>query len=101
MLQSLQPLCRAIEKLRPNVETLTPVHSEFLRVCLKAKAYHIATPVLDHPIFDISLSNNNCTQMTPQSFLSYFYYGSLIRIGVKDFSAAMQLLLVVLTCPAS
>jgi len=72
-----------------------------LRVCLKAKAYHLATRVLDQPIFDISLSNGNCTQMTPQSFLLYFYYGALIRIGMKDFVSAIQLLLVVLTCPAS
>jgi len=101
LMRSIPPLQCAVEKLRPNPETLTSVHAELLRVCLKAKAYHLAIPLLDQPVFDISLSNNNCTQMTPQSFLSYFYYGSLIRIGVKDFSAAMQLLLVVLTCPAS
>jgi len=101
MLRTLLPLRCAVEKLRPNPETLTPVHAEFLRVCLKAKAYHLAAPVIDQPIFDISLSNNNCTQMTPASFLTYFYYGALVRIGMKEFAAAMQLLLVVLTCPAS
>jgi len=101
MLRSLQPLCSAVEKLRPNTETLTPVHAEFLRVCLKAKAYHLAERILDQPIFDISLSSNNPTQMTPQSFLCYFYYGALIRIGMKKYSQALQLLLVVLTCPAS
>jgi len=57
--------------------------------------------VLDQPIFDISLSNNNCTQMTPQIFLCYFYYGALIRMGMKEYNQAMQLLLVVLTCPAT
>jgi COP9 signalosome complex subunit 3 len=102
MLRCILPLRCALEKLRPNPETLTPVHAEYLRVCLKAKAYHLAAPVLDQPIFDISLkSNSNYTQMTPQSFLSYFYYGALIRIGMKDFASAMQLLLVVLTCPSS
>jgi len=101
MLRSIVPLRCALEKLRPNPETLTPAHTEYLRVCLKAKAYHLATRVLDQPIFDISLSNGNCTQMTPQSFLLYFYYGALIRIGMKDFVSALQLLLVVLTCPAS
>jgi len=101
MLRSLVPLRCAVEKLRPNPETLTPAHAEFLRVCLKAKAYHLAGSILDQPIFDISLSSSNCTQMTPQSFLSYFYYGALVRIGMKEFSSAMQLLLVVLTCPAT
>lgn len=101
MLRSLQPLRCALEKLRPNAETLTPVHAEFMRVCLKAKAYHMAGPVLDQPIFDVSLSNGSSPQMTPLSFLCYFYYGALIRVGMKEYTQALKLLLVVLTCPAS
>lgn len=101
MMRSLRPLRCALEKLRPNAETLTPVHAELLRVCLKAKAYHFGARVLEQPIFDIALSSNSCTQMTPQCFLCFFYYGALIRIGLKEYSQALQLLLVVLTCPAS
>jgi len=101
MLRSLRPLCCALEKLRPNLETLTPAHTEFLRVCLKAKAYHLAERVLDQPIYDISLSTSNCPHMTPQSFLAYFHYGALVRIGMKQFDKSLQLLLVVLTCPTS
>jgi len=101
MLQAVLPLRCAVEKLRPNAETLTPVHADFLRVCLKAKAYTFASGVLGQPIYDISLTSGNCTQMTSQSFLSYFYYGALVRIGLKEYQSAMQLLLVVLTCPAS
>lgn len=101
MLRCLGPLRCAMEKLQPNPETLTPVHTEFLRVCLKAKAYHLGARVLDQPIFDIALSGNSCSQMTPQCFLCYFYYGALIRIGMKQYSQALQLLLVVLTCPAT
>lgn len=100
MLQSLRPLRAATEKLRPNKETLTPAHAEFLRVCLKAKAYHMALPLLDQPIFDICLSATNCSQLTSQSFLCYYYYGALIRIGMKQYVQALQMLLVVLTCPA-
>lgn len=101
MLQSLQPLLGALEKMVPNAETLVPVHTEFLRVCLKAKAYHFASRVLDRPIYDIALSSSNCTQMTSQSFLCYFYYGAMIRIGLKEYRNALQMLLVVLTCPGS
>jgi len=100
-LQSLRPLRCALEKLRPDPETLTPVHTELIRVCLKAKAYTFAASVLDQPIYDISLSSPSCTQMTPQSFLCYFYYGAMVRIGLKQYTQALQLLLVVLTCPAS
>lgn len=103
MLRCLVPLRCALEKLRPNEETLTPVHAEFLRVCLKCKAYHMGAQLLEQPIFDISAENQQYTypQMTPQNFLCYYYYGALIRIGRKEYSQAMQLLLVALTCPAS
>ncbi|CAK0832886.1 unnamed protein product [Prorocentrum cordatum] len=101
MVQAVLPLRCAVEKLRPSAETLTPVHADFLRVCLKAKAYPFASPVLDQPIYDISMSNGSSSQMTPQSFLCYFYYGALLRIGMKEYQLALQMLLVVLTCPAS
>jgi COP9 signalosome complex subunit 3 len=68
---------------------------------LKAKAYHLAAKLLDQPIFDISVNNGSCTEMTPASFLCYFYYGALVRIGLKEYLQALQLLLVALTFPAS
>lgn len=109
MLQSLPPLRSAVQKLQPNIETLTPVHSEYLRVCLKAKAYHFACRLLDEPIFDISQcrvsgggsSSSSNGFLTQQGFLSYFYYGALVRIGTREYRKAIQLLLVVLTCPAT
>jgi COP9 signalosome complex subunit 3 len=103
MLRSIMPLHCAIEKLRHDAETLTPVHAEYLRVCLKVKAYHLGGQILDQPIFDISPSggNSTCTQMTAACFLSYFYYGALIRIGMKEYGAALQLLMVALTCPST
>jgi len=107
MLKSLRPLRAALEKLQDTPETLTPVHAEFLRVCLKVKAYHIAVQLLEQPIFDISTSTKNGSsssspaQVTPQSFLSFFYYGALVRIGTREYGNAIQLLLVALTCPAS
>merc|ERR1719167_339234 len=101
MLQSLQPLRCALEKLQPTPETLTPAHMEFLRVCLKAKAYHMGVRILDQPIYDIAVNGNSCGQLNPECFLCYFYYGALIRIGMKQYPEALQSLLVVLTCPAS
>lgn len=108
MLKSLLPLRSAMQKLQENPETLTPVHSEFLRMCLKTKVYHLGVQLLDQPIFDISSnsgpSGNSSSvvgQLTPQSFLCYFLYGAMIRIGMREYTKALQLLLVVLTCPAS
>ncbi|CAK9062602.1 unnamed protein product [Durusdinium trenchii] len=106
MLMSLKPLRAGLEKLQDTPETLTPVHAEFLRVCLKVKVYHIAAQLLDQAIYDISIStggnsSNSPAQVTPQSFLSFFYYGALVRIGTREYAKAIQLLLVALTCPAS
>jgi len=108
MLRSLKPLRSALEKLQDTPETLTPVHMEFLRVCLKVKVYHIAAQLLDHSaIYDIAVStgsgnsSNSPAQVTPQSFLSFFYYAALVRIGTREYGKAIQLLLVALTCPAS
>lgn len=101
MLRSLIPLRCALETLRPNTETWTPVHTEFLRVCLKCKAYHLGAAILDSTVYDMPVTSGNCAHVTPQSFLCYFYYGALLRIGMKEFSQAVQLLLVVLTWPAS
>eukprot|EP00933_Yihiella_yeosuensis_P027661 TRINITY_DN21563_c0_g1_i1.p1 TRINITY_DN21563_c0_g1~~TRINITY_DN21563_c0_g1_i1.p1 ORF type:complete len:453 (-),score=103.65 TRINITY_DN21563_c0_g1_i1:96-1454(-) len=109
MLRSLIPLRCALQLLQPNPETLTPIHSEFIRVCLKSKAYHLAERVLDQPIFDIAHSNSggggssssSSGHMTPQSFLSYFYYGAMVRIGTREYTKALQLLLVCLTCPST
>eukprot|EP00438_Fugacium_kawagutii_P006923 Skav203589 [mRNA] locus=scaffold935:209782:213635:+ [translate_table: standard] len=39
--------------------------------------------------------------LKPLRFLSFFYYGALVRIGTREYSKAIQLLLVVLTCPAT
>jgi len=108
MLRSLKPLRSALEKLQDTPETLTPVHMEFLRVCLKVKVYHIAAHFLDHSaIYDIAVStgsgnsSNSPAQVNPQSFLSFFYYGALVRIGTREYAKAIQLLLVALTCPAT
>jgi len=101
MLRSLMPLRCALETLRPNAETWTPVHTEFLRVCLQCKAYHLGAAILDVPVYDMPVTSGNCAHVTPESFLCYFYYGALLRIGVREFSKAVQMLLVVLTWPAS
>eukprot|EP00929_Paragymnodinium_shiwhaense_P113572 TRINITY_DN81855_c0_g1_i1.p1 TRINITY_DN81855_c0_g1~~TRINITY_DN81855_c0_g1_i1.p1 ORF type:complete len:431 (-),score=155.91 TRINITY_DN81855_c0_g1_i1:122-1414(-) len=95
MMQSLRPLRMALEKVRPDPETLTAVHTSYLRVCLKVKAYHLGSQLLEQPIFDVS------QHASPALFLSYFYYGAMIRIGMKEYAKALQLLLVALTCPAS
>ena len=85
MLQSLKPLRSALEKLQDTPvtwtkleshgqphkkhlaaqETLTPVHMEFLRVCLKVKVYHIAAQLLDHSaIYDIAVSTGGGNSST-------------------------------------
>ena len=61
------------------------------------KCVMAASPVF----FSVSSGSNSPAQVTPQSFLSFFYYGALVRIGTREYAKAIQLLLVALTCPAT
>lgn len=70
-------------------ETLTPVHMEFLRVCLKVKVYHIAAHFLDHSaIYDIAVSTGSGNSTSALCF--FFFNGcknaSSSRMVVRWFS---------------
>jgi len=93
---ALPALRAAVERFRPYEWVLTPLHSEFLKVCLKAKHYTYALPVLDKPILDVM---PKYTLTSVFGFLLYFYYGGLIYIGVKRFHSALQCFHICLGCP--
>ncbi len=85
-MRAIKPLRLAIKKLRPNSETLTPVHSDFLQVCLIAKNYNIALPIIEEEISDV---NSDVTATTPRDLLLYYYYGGMIYTGLKQYKDAL------------
>ena len=49
----IRPLARALEMLSPNPHCLTPIHKDFLQVCILAKCYHLAAPVVGRAIMEV------------------------------------------------
>ncbi|KAL2918758.1 hypothetical protein HK105_201592 [Polyrhizophydium stewartii] len=78
---------------------LTPLHVQFLKVCLLAKNYKIARTVLDVPITDFASPVAPIAAV--QDFLLYHYYGGLVHIGNKRFQAAQQFFEICLNAPST
>eukprot|EP00877_Chromochloris_zofingiensis_P003663 jgi/Chrzof1/13298/Cz07g28020.t1 len=90
------PLQSAIQRLQPNPEHLTPIHADFLQLCLLAKCYNAALPVLDEDILE---TDPHQTSLTPTDFLLYCYYGGMIHIGRKQYARAVELFVQAMTSP--
>jgi COP9 signalosome complex subunit 3 len=99
VLRAIKPLRTAVSKLRQSSgsDSLTPVHADFLQVCLLAKNYSAALPVLDSEIYDV---NPEATSITPKEMLLYFYYGGLLYTGLKEHKKALGFFRCVVTAPA-
>jgi len=65
---------------------LTPVHSDFALIALKAKHYDVAAKVLSIPIFEVDSKNG----LNAQDYLQFHYYAGMIFIGVKEFEKALE-----------
>jgi len=95
-IRGIKPLRNAIKKLRPNSETLTPIHTDYLQLCLLAKCYSAALPVLEEEIFEVSSE----FAVTPRDMLLFYYYGGLVFTGLKQFKKGLDFFRVVITAPS-
>ncbi|KAL2049655.1 hypothetical protein ABVK25_010115 [Lepraria finkii] len=118
----------AILRVDPSGATFTSSHLIFARLCLEARAYYDALPVLDQNIYYFPTSTNKAAQnnrfpyfcsdhessstfITPESGLSaklvyrdhlqYFLYGAMIYMGLKDWKHALFFLEVVISSPVA
>mmetsp|Transcript_17154 Transcript_17154/g.40035 ORF Transcript_17154/g.40035 Transcript_17154/m.40035 type:complete len:450 (+) Transcript_17154:43-1392(+) len=87
-------LKNAVEKLRPTPEHLTSVHADFLMLCLAAKLMKPTASILEQRILKIS---TDCVQ--PRDMLLYYYYGGMVMAATKQFSKALDLLMLAFTMP--
>jgi COP9 signalosome complex subunit 3 len=94
----VKALRTALKKLRPSSEILTPIHVDFLQVCLLAKCYSIALPILQDEIFE---PTSEVASATSKDVLLYFYYGGLVLTGAKEFKKALGFFKIVVTHPAT
>ncbi|KAL9646582.1 hypothetical protein ABK040_006576 [Willaertia magna] len=85
--RGLKYLKLAIERFRKSPEYLTPLHSQFLCLCLKTKNYKAGHSLVETKIFDV---DTNITGLSPKDMLLYYYYGGMIYIGVKEYGKALN-----------
>lgn len=89
-IRGVAPMFTALRKLQVSAEHLTPLHAEFLMLCLLAKCYKTGLSILDDDVFEVD---------HPRDLYLYCYYGGMICIGQKRFQKALDLLHNVVTAP--
>lgn len=65
-IRGVAPMLTALKKLQASDEQLTPLHPEFLMLCLLAKCYKTGLSILDDDIFEVD---------QPKDLFLYCYYG--------------------------
>lgn len=65
-IRGVAPLLTALRKLQVSSEHLTPLHAEFLLLCLLAKCYKTGLSILDDDVFEVD---------HPRDLYLYCYYG--------------------------
>ncbi|KAI9787569.1 MAG: hypothetical protein M1839_000100 [Geoglossum umbratile] len=115
------PIRTAILRLDPASSTLTSSHILFIRLCLDAKTFRHALPILDRDIqaFPAGSKSVNSTaisqlsssyihvasgltdRLTYHHHLEYHLFGALIYMGLKRWERALEFLTFVIVAPTT
>ncbi len=125
---AILPIRSAILRLDPTSSTFTSSHLVFARLCLEARAFQAALPVLDNDIFHFppisekaAANTGNwfpCSQHETSStfitiplgltekldyrdHLEYFLFGAMIYMGLKNWERAQLFLEMVIVSPTT
>ncbi|KAL8628559.1 hypothetical protein Q9189_005744 [Teloschistes chrysophthalmus] len=121
---AIRPIRTAILRLDPSGSCFTSTHLVFVRLCLEARTFRAAKPVLDRNIYEFpstytaiqSSDRFLCSQhdtssgfinnqselsdkLTYRDPLSYFLYGASIYMALQEWDRAITFLELVLTAP--
>jgi COP9 signalosome complex subunit 3 len=92
----IKPLMTAINKVRDNKEQICgSLHKEFAKLCLKAKCYQHAVPIIEHSVTNFKKSTS------PMDILSYLYYKGMIFTGLKRYPEAIEQFKLVIGFPSN
>ena len=86
-MQGILPLKNALLNARADDYTLTPIHADFLQLCILSRCYNSALPVVKSTILSISRGGI----FHHSHFLRFYYYGGIVMLAVKQYEAAMGL----------
>ncbi|KAI9683678.1 MAG: hypothetical protein M1829_004983 [Trizodia sp. TS-e1964] len=111
---AIRPIRDAILRLDPTSSMFTSTHLMFLRLCLEAKSYRAAVPILDKDIFNfpakfpthhnspiITASSGHSTKLEYTDHLEYHLFGATIYMCLKNWERAQEFLSYVICCPTS
>lgn len=114
---AIRPIRDSILRLDSTGATFTIAHVYLTRLCLLAKAYKVACPVLDRTIFAIPSKTDRLLEIdesagtkasslfeppmtvTYVEYLQYFLYGGMIYMALKEWSKAHHFLGIVISFP--
>ena len=86
-ISAVRPLQAAACALQPSAAHFTPIHADFMRICLLSKCYVAAQPLLDQELLQVDKEG---TLVTPRDLLLYHYYAGMVQVGLKRFRAAVD-----------
>ena len=82
----------------PHPSCMTPSHALFLQTAISAKMYTLAAEFLrNHEVLEIDPGN---TGLTALDYLTFFYYGGMCFVGVRDYSTALDYFTQAIVLPA-
>eukprot|EP01062_Namystynia_karyoxenos_P082033 TRINITY_DN914_c2_g1_i1.p1 TRINITY_DN914_c2_g1~~TRINITY_DN914_c2_g1_i1.p1 ORF type:complete len:439 (+),score=164.13 TRINITY_DN914_c2_g1_i1:80-1396(+) len=91
-------LLQALTILRPAADHLTPLHADFVCLCLLEKQYTLALRVLNDTIYEIK---PQVTGVTPRDMMLYYYYGGMVYAALRKFPQAISFFEACITTPAT
>ncbi|KAJ4458851.1 putative COP9 signalosome complex subunit 3 [Paratrimastix pyriformis] len=92
---AVRDLKAALILLRPSVNHVTPLHTQYLKVCILAKMYHQTTVAVDGDVTEIMPGTS------ARDLVLYFYYAGIALIGLKRFKRAQMFLQMGLSVPTT
>lgn len=125
-MEAITLLGNAILRLDPTSSTLTSTHLSFVRLCLFAKSFHEALPILERTIYHLPANLDKLTavratrylcseiesnaiylnpehgltqKLTSRDYLEYHLYGAMIHMVLKHWEKAKAFLEIVILVP--
>lgn len=99
-MRAVLPLERAAVIAMTEDHQLTPVHADYLQVCLLSHSYARAARHLAN--FQVlKISDPRATGFSQSDYLRFWYYGGLVFTGMKEFGRAIEYYEACFSAPAS
>uniref|UniRef100_A0A7S3A647 COP9 signalosome complex subunit 3 n=1 Tax=Rhodosorus marinus TaxID=101924 RepID=A0A7S3A647_9RHOD len=87
---------RALQLASPSPDHMTPMHADFLAVCVNAKMYHVAASLKTPKKLDSSTPYG----LAASDVQLFYYYRSLVDIARADLSSAVESFKLLFAVPA-